>query len=106
MEINIIVTMVGMYNCHQTDSATSTDIDECEKGTDNCDDNAECTNTEGSFECTCNTGYEGSGSNCDGEIMFACSLFFFKYSSKFFPIVATIIFANYNQTSAFVRGIN
>ena len=73
MVFNVIRTTTGMYRSYQTDSSTSTDIDECEKGTDNCDDNAECTNTEGSFECTCNTGYEGSGSNCDGEIMYACS---------------------------------
>ena len=42
------------------------DINECVKGTDNCDGNADCSNTEGSFECTCNEGYVGDGANCDG----------------------------------------
>ena len=42
------------------------DIDECALGTDNCDANAECTDTDGSFNCTCNPGFEGDGVNCTG----------------------------------------
>ena len=29
------------------------DIDECEENTDDCDELADCVNTEGSFECAC-----------------------------------------------------
>jgi hypothetical protein len=43
------------------------DIDECATDTDNCDANAFCTNTNGSFTCTCNAGYTGSGVQCQGE---------------------------------------
>jgi len=32
-------------------------INECDVGPFTCDDNAACTNTPGSFTCTCNTGY-------------------------------------------------
>ena len=42
------------------------DIDECEADTDNCDVNAHCNNTKGSFQCTCNTGYSGDGVVCEG----------------------------------------
>ncbi len=39
---------------------------ECSIGTDNCDPNAECSNTPGSF--TCNQGYSGGGVNCISEL--------------------------------------
>ena len=34
----------------------STDVDECSEGTDIC--NQVCTNTIGSYKCSCNVGYE------------------------------------------------
>jgi len=46
------------------------DIDECEMGTDNCDENANCTDTIGSFNCTCSHGYDGDGVNCSSELFF------------------------------------
>ena len=45
------------------------DIDECTMGTDNCAPEATCTNTEGSFTCTCNQGYTGNGTSCTGKIV-------------------------------------
>ena len=33
-------------------------------GSDNCDINAACTNTDGSFTCACDTGYSGNGTHC------------------------------------------
>ena len=33
---------------------------------DNCDENADCINTDGSFECVCNPGYTGDGKDCEG----------------------------------------
>ena len=43
------------------------DIDECTAGTDNCDANATCANTTGSFTCTCNAGYSGDGVTCSNN---------------------------------------
>ena len=40
------------------------DVDECTMNTDNCHEDAFCTNKIGSFNCTCNPGYEGNGTNC------------------------------------------
>ena len=43
------------------------DIDECEEGTDGCDHN--CTNTNGSYYCTCMDGYklESDNHTCTGD---------------------------------------
>ena len=46
-----------------------TDIDECIEETDDCDDNAICTNTDGSFTCLCDPGFSGDGVQCDGKII-------------------------------------
>lgn len=40
------------------------DINECATNDDNCDDNAVCTNTLGSFRCTCRSGFAGNGVLC------------------------------------------
>ncbi|MEM6993030.1 MAG: calcium-binding EGF-like domain-containing protein [Myxococcota bacterium] len=47
------------------DGTTCTDIDECASGGANCDADATCTNTPGSFECACDRGFVGDGQNCD-----------------------------------------
>jgi len=41
------------------------DVNECALGTSTCDTNAICTNTPGSFTCTCKPGYAGDGINCE-----------------------------------------
>ncbi|XP_078578168.1 uncharacterized protein LOC144863080 [Branchiostoma floridae x Branchiostoma japonicum] len=46
------------------DNRTCIDIDECSTGAHDCDAQATCTNTEGSFNCTCNDGYTGDGNTC------------------------------------------
>ena len=40
------------------------DINECARGTSNCDPNAACLNTPGAFTCTCYEGYVGDGTTC------------------------------------------
>ncbi len=45
------------------------DINECETGTHDCDVNADCQNTDGSFLCVCKTGYEGNGTTCTGNLI-------------------------------------
>ena len=43
------------------------DINECTTNTHNCHDNANCTNTNGSFACECWNGFTGDGKNCTGN---------------------------------------
>ena len=46
------------------------DVNECTAGTDNCSDDAACTNLSGSFRCACNSGFSDTlsdGTQCDGK---------------------------------------
>jgi len=43
------------------------DINECSTNNGGCSSNAVCTNTVGSFSCTCKTGYNGNGVTCNGN---------------------------------------
>ncbi len=57
----------GTCICNQGydgDGFSCSDLDECTLGTDQCDPNATCTNTEGGYDCTCNLGYSGDGFSC------------------------------------------
>ena len=42
------------------------DVDECNNTTFPCGDNANCTDTDGSFRCDCLNGFQGDGFNCTG----------------------------------------
>ena len=43
------------------------DIDECSASSPVCDSNANCSNTRGSYICTCKSGYTGDGKTCQGR---------------------------------------
>ena len=45
----------------------SPDIDECSAETSPCDENADCTNSDGSYSCTCKQGFDGDGTICKGK---------------------------------------
>ena len=45
------------------------DIDECLNRSHACDVSANCTNTDGSHNCTCKVGYTGDGHSCQGIII-------------------------------------
>ena len=42
------------------------DVDECVTPEHDCHENANCTNSIGSYYCTCITGYTGNGTLCEG----------------------------------------
>ena len=43
------------------------DIDECSAESSTCNKNADCTNSDGSFSCTCKQGFTGDGTICEGK---------------------------------------
>ncbi len=83
--------MIGTHDviCTATDAAgnqatpdctfevTVTDNNECEDDPSVCDMNADCTNTPGSYECSCRAGFTGDGVTCtecdDGKYGLNCA---------------------------------
>ena len=50
------------------DDTFLTDIDECAANPGPCSINATCSNSAGSFTCTCNQGYSGDGVTCESSV--------------------------------------
>ena len=44
------------------------DIDECSASSPVCDINANCSNTRGSYYCTCKAGFTGDEKTCQGKL--------------------------------------
>ena len=57
-----LLQFFGGFCGQDTDECTNTNVN---RAVDNCNANAQCSNTIGSFECACNEGYVGDGVNCD-----------------------------------------
>lgn len=72
MEHSVKVFGVGFFRGDECSfrSFVILDIDECILMKDDCDQNAECSNTLGSFRCICNIGFIGSGraGNCSESL--------------------------------------
>ena len=53
------------------------DINECgSDDSNNCDENAQCSNTDGSYTCACNPGYTGDGVICASKWQLLCQQLF------------------------------
>ena len=60
-------------------------MDECKSDISDCDVNANCTNTYGSYKCKCKAGYTGDGHSCSGTYtsIFKDDLIYFASSGCF-----------------------
>ena len=53
---------------HDLLCSTYAEFNDCDSNDlNNCHENANCTNTEGSFICSCDLGYTGDGVNCTSK---------------------------------------
>ena len=68
----LVITSINTLVCDHfiKFSLFISDINECQEGTDSCDDEsrAECNNTDGSYSCSCTPGYSGDGINCTSMV--------------------------------------
>ena len=66
----------GYASSGDPDGSVCTEIDECTDNSHDCDADATCTNLPlGSFTCTCNAGYSGTGKGADScEDLNECDL--------------------------------
>ena len=63
------ILLNNVLSADKTFENSSSDINECVVGTDNCHSYATCNNTIGSFTCTCDQGFMGNGVNCTGVFL-------------------------------------
>ena len=61
--------MLGIFYWYTYDWLNLTDIDECEDNSHNCSTYANCTNTEGSYDCACQESFFGDGLTCQSETL-------------------------------------
>ena len=64
--LEVITHVIQMQHVQTLKVLINVNADECCRGNHTCDPNATCTNTEGSYQCQCNTGYTGDGHHCTG----------------------------------------
>ena len=69
------------------------DLDECALDIHDCDANAICTNTEGSFTCTCDSAahYYGDGKTCSFEYRKSCLIYLVCCSATIFELERTVV---------------
>ncbi len=48
-----------------------------------CDPNANCTNTDGSYSCSCRTGFTGDGKYCNGMVHYLSLLFVKTFNNQY-----------------------
>ena len=67
-QLLLLILVTSLKSTHVTFCFVplTSDIDECSADSSPCDENADCTNSDGSYSCTCKQGFNGDGTLCDG----------------------------------------
>ena len=66
---SIIFNLISLRVQIECNYSLIIDINECDLEIHTCHSNASCTDTVGSFNCTCTEGFEGDGFNCTGKLL-------------------------------------
>ena len=95
------VSYLKQLNWYNIILSLFTDVNECEIGCDNCDQNADCINTIGSFSCMCQSGFVGDGITClPGKTYNCCNT-----SNVYIPSDFTSCYNVYNSVVAHVPSL-
>ena len=62
------------------------DINECNEESDHCHENATCSDTDGSYNCTCNSGFSGNGTYCEGWFQYLMLINIYVLTNQKIPI--------------------
>ena len=68
--LTVLMMVLVTGKCHLYLHFSIIDVDECVDGIHDCHSQAYCTNTVGSYTCTCNSGYQGDGITCLGNSIY------------------------------------
>ena len=95
-----IVCIHTEYECVNSNTilTSNADINECDEHKDDCDTNADCTNTVGSYTCACKTGYTGNGKSCNGTCLRVCTKL-----QRFMMMDNMKFHTRYNQQHIWIR---
>ena len=63
-----LLSVAVIYYC--SCAVVYSDVDECTASSPVCDVNANCTDTRGSYRCTCKSGFSGDGKTCKGDRLY------------------------------------
>ena len=63
-----MATLKYIFIAAETCVSKLLDIDECATSGHSCHAQATCSNTQGSYSCMCNPGYNGDGTSCGGML--------------------------------------
>ena len=74
------------------------DIDECSTDTKLCHEQATCMDTDGSYTCTCKSGYTGDGETCNGKHVCVRSPYYVSGQCHPGGMKCSTIYGNYSDT--------
>ena len=64
LSVRVSGITINVHNITKMLITVFIDVNECDEGIHNCHENANCSDVVGGFNCTCNSGFTGSGTFC------------------------------------------
>ena len=69
MMLSVLCDPISHFTASMIVLSTTDNVDECAQSLHDCDTNATCINSVGSYSCQCNAGFQGDGRSCIGWLV-------------------------------------